>query len=410
MAIKIKGTEVIQNTKRAVLRLVNFGTYTNSELVNNNVRGQVVGDTVYNEDNQYTMSWLGSMWTNSVAGQSVDFGEYTFSTTSSFPTSTNCSTISVFTSSDDVVAGVRSSSVNLSDAETYTFMAVLKFDDPEAKLWTAWSFQSDDVYTNLIGNRNVNDFPDSSYPEGYSQKQLTLTGDDGDKYYVNDISNEIHINWKSLVYGPPSAFNALESLYLHPEFANLRVSRVSGNFEIKYDESTSTYSFNRTYYNDLNQRVSETNAPIIDANGDPIIDARSHPKEYSAVHLGFLGSAKNGGIFELIDAGKEVGLVDGQTMFWECPEGKSLVGFFYVVKNLSQDISISQALKINRYQVDRASYLKGKQGVGNVIECKPGERLDITIANFDENGMLEYYPAPDDTSWSVRYAVWGVSN
>ena len=408
MAIKIKGTTVVEDSRRAALRLVNLGTYTNSQLVNNNIRGQAVGDTVYNKDKEHTMSWLGSMWTNSVAGQAVSVDS--FSTTSSFHTPTNCSTMCAFTYSSDAVAGVSNSSANVSDSEIYTFMATLKFDNPETKLWTAWSSQSDNVYTNLVGNRNNSDFPDSTYPEGYSQKQLTPTGDDGDKYYTNDITNEIHINWKSLVYGAPSAFNALETLYRYPEFSNLRVSRVSGNFEIKYDELTSTYSFDRIYYNEYNERVDEDDVPIFDANGDPIIDSYSYHKDYSAVYLGFLGSAKNGNIFELVDAGKEVELTDNQTMSWECPEGKSLVGFFYVIKHLSKGISISQALKINEDEVDRASYLRGKEGVGNVIECKPGMDLNITICDFDKDGMLEYYSSPGDTTWSVRYAVWSVTN
>ena len=408
MAIQIKGTTVIEDSQRAALRLVNFGSYSNSQLVNNNIRGQAVGDTVYNRDQQHTMSWLGTKWTNSVAGQSVDVDS--FSTTSSFLIPTNCSTISSLTSGDDIVASVRNSSTNLPDSEVYTFMATLKFDNPEADLWTAWSSQSEEVYTNLVGKRDKSDFPDSTYPEGYSQKQLTPTGDDGDKYYTNDVSNEININWKSLVYGPSNAFNALETLYQFPEFANLRVSRVSGNFDIKYDETTSTYSFERAYYNESNERVGENNVPVLDANADPIIDSRSHPREYSNVNLGFLGSAKNGDIFELIEAKKEVDYQVDQTLSWECPDGKSLVGFFYVVKHLSGGISISQALKINPDEVDRASYLTGEGGVGNVVEGKPGMDLNITIGDFDKEGILEYYPSPDGTTWSIRYAVWSVSN
>ena len=396
MAIKISGVPAINDDRKGSFVTVNLGTYSDAEITSNIIRGQAVGDTVYNRDKECTMSWLGSVWTNSVVGQreSVD----SFSTTSSFPTPTNCSTISAFTFDDDVVASVRNCPTNVSDLENYTFMATLKFEDPDASLWAAWSSQSDDVFTNLVGKRDRNDFSDFFFPDGYSQKQLTVTGDDGDKYYTNDRSNQTHINWKTLVYGPPHAFNALEGLYDSSEFVNLRVSKMSGNFDIKYDESTARYTFERAHYNSLNERVDENNSPTIGLVDD------------SKVYLGFLGSAKNGNIFDLIEAKKEPNCVEGQTMSWSCPEGKSLVGFFYVVKHLDDDYSISQPLKINPDEVDRASHLQGRQGVGNVIECKPGMNLNITVANFDDDGVLEQYSTSNDIRWSIRYAVWSVSN
>ena len=409
MAIKIKGITVIDNSRKATLRMVNLGTYTDLELTTNTIRGVAVGDTVYNKDGQYTMSWLGSVWTNSVAGQRANVD--TFSTTSSFPTPSNCNTIAAFSLGGNVVAGVRNSHVRVSNSETYTFMATLKFENPETESWSAWSSQSNEVFTNLVGKRDSSDFSDFFFPDGYAQKQLTTTGDDGDKYYTNDTSAGTHINWKSLVFGPPSAFNALDHLKQNSEFVNLRVSPLTGNFNIKYDESTVKYSFERVYYNQANERVNENNQPIFDANGGSLVNCVSEPADDSSVYLGFLGSVKNGNTFDLIEAKKEVDYTEGQTLSWVCPEGKSLVGFFYVVKNLyGKEVSISQPLKINPDEIDRASYLRGKGGVGNVIECKPGMNLNITIANFDEDGLLEQYPASSLARWSMRYAVWSVSN
>ena len=408
MAIKINGTIVVENSRRGVFRLVNLGTYSNTQFDNKTIRGKAVGDTGYNKDKQHTMSWLGSTWTNSVAGmaESVD----SFSSTSSFHTPTNCSTVSAIPSKSDNIAGLRNSSVDLNDGEKYTFLSVLKFDDPDKKMWTSWSNEADDTYINLIGKRSDEDFPDSTYPDGYSQKQLTVTGDDGDQYYINDSSDDIFVNWKTLSYGTDGAFNALNLLFQTPEFSNLRVSRVSGNFDINYDEENSRYYFERAYYNEFGERVDKENIVIVDANGDPVDNQTSQTRENSIVHLGFLGSAKNGDVFELIEAKKEVGYKVDQTLSWECPEGKSLVGFFYVVKHPVEGINISQALKINPDEVDRASYLRGQEGVGNVIECKPGVNLNITIGDFNKEGMLEYYPSPEDTTWSIRYAVWSVSN
>ena len=408
MAIKINGTTVVENSRRGVFQLVNLGTYSNTEFDNKTIKGTDIGDTGYNKDKQHTMSWLGATWTNSVAGMVVSVDS--FSSTSSFHTPTNCSTISAIPAKSDNTAGLRNSSVDLNDGEKYTFLSILKFDDPDKKMWTSWSNESDDTYINLIGKRSDEDFPNSTYPDGYSQKQLTVTGDDGDQYYINDSSGDIFVNWKTLSYGTDGSFNALNLLFQTPEFYNLRVSRVSGNFDINYDEENSRYYFERAYYNEFGERVDEENIVIVDANGDPVDNQISQTRENSIVHLGFLGSAKNGDVFELIEAKKEVGYKVDQTLSWECPEGKSLVGFFYVVKHPVEGINISQALKINPDEVDRASYLRGQEGVGNVIECKPGVNLNITIGDFNKEGMLEYYPSPEDTTWSIRYAVWGVSN
>ena len=408
MAIKVNGTIVVENSKRGVFQLINLGTYSNTEFANKTIRGEAVGDTGYNKDNQYTMSWLGSTWTNSVAGMSMSVDS--FSSTSSFHTPTNCCSISAIPSSDDNLAGLRNSPIDLNEGEKYTFLSVLKFDDPDKNIWASWSNEVDDTFTNLIGNRSEEDFPDSTYPEGYSQKQLTDTGEDGDVHYVNDSSDDVFVNWKTLSYGTRGAFTALSGSLHIPEFYNLRVSGVSGNFDINYNEDISKYYFERAYYNEFGERVDEENIVIVDANGDQVVNQVSQNRENSIVHLGFLGSAKNGDVFELIEAKKEVDYTVDQTLSWECPEGKSLVGFFYVVKHVFDGISIPQALKINPDEVDRASYLLGQEGVGNVIECKPGMNLNITIGNFDKEGNLEYIPPSKNTTWSIRYAVWSVGN
>ena len=60
MAIKVSGTNVIDNNQKGLFTMINFGSYSTSQLAS--ISGSSVGDTVYDTTLKKIVSWNGSAW------------------------------------------------------------------------------------------------------------------------------------------------------------------------------------------------------------------------------------------------------------------------------------------------------------------------------------------------------------